>query len=269
LNLCSGTIVCACYLLTAPATNTISHAVVRSLGAGFVDLRHLPTSTIPDQIICAVVYLSCYDLFYYVWHRAQHKIPALWSIHAVHHSDTGFDATTFLRQNWLESLLQSILLNIPLMAVFDLPDVSIFGASVLVMSWGFIMHLDVPLQLGSWSWVIAGPQLHRLHHSALPEHSDTNFASFLPLLDMALGSYRAPAKDEFPPTGLSYDTDPESKNLLWVVTSPFRIWADAIIAVFRSLSACRGRQSDLPNNLYGRTACSRKTGRVFKKRNLV
>ena len=156
-------------------------------------------------------------------------MPILWSIHAVHHSDNGFDATTYLRQHWLESFLQSVLLNIPLMLVFDLPNLSILGASILIRGWGFIMHLNIPLQLGSWSWVVAGPQLHRLHHSAIPQHSDINFASFLPLLDVAFGSYRAPAKDEFPPTGLAYDNNMETENLHWIVMGPFRSWTDMVM----------------------------------------
>jgi sterol desaturase/sphingolipid hydroxylase (fatty acid hydroxylase superfamily) len=72
------------------------------------------------------------------------------------------------------------------------------------LAWLFFAHANLRLELGRWSWMGTAPQLHRLHHSADPAHTGTNFAQFFPLLDVAFGTYRAPAAGEFPQTGIGF-----------------------------------------------------------------
>ena len=85
-----------------------------------------------------------------------------------------------------------------------------FVATFLMFKlWGFFIHANVRLELGPLTPIISGPQLHRIHHSALAEHRDKNFATFFPFIDILFGTYYGPGKGEHPPTGL-HDGEEES-----------------------------------------------------------
>jgi sterol desaturase/sphingolipid hydroxylase (fatty acid hydroxylase superfamily) len=66
------------------------------------------------------------------------------------------------------------------------------------------------------------PQYHWIHHSKMPQHQDKNFAIWLPMFDVAFGSYYRPSVDEYPASGLSSGEKIES---LWEAqTGPFSAW---------------------------------------------
>jgi sterol desaturase/sphingolipid hydroxylase (fatty acid hydroxylase superfamily) len=67
-----------------------------------------------------------------------------------------------------------------------------------------------------------GPQIHRIHHSVLPQHRDKNYAVWFPLWDVLFGTYYHPARDEFPPTGVKGET--EIKSLWEAETYTLRQW---------------------------------------------
>jgi len=63
-------------------------------------------------------------------------------------------------------------------------------------------HINVRLQAGRASVIFCTPQMHRIHHSRLPQHQDKNFAFIFPFWDVLFGTYYAPGWNEFPPTGV-------------------------------------------------------------------
>jgi hypothetical protein len=84
------------------------------------------------------------------------------------------------------------------------------------------IHANLRLSLGPVSPVVAGPQLHRIHHSLEPRHRDRNYAAFFPLWDVLFGSYYAPKRDEYPRTGLATGERVTSiGQALWL---PFATW---------------------------------------------
>ena len=50
-----------------------------------------------------------FDLWMYLWHRANHSFPWLWRFHRVHHSDLAVDVTTALRFHLGEMILSTLL----------------------------------------------------------------------------------------------------------------------------------------------------------------
>src|SRR4051812_46547493 len=56
-------------------------------------------------IIKLVLGVSCIDFTTYWVHRLAHKLPWLWRVHRVHHSDTTMDSSTFFRFHPLEILV--------------------------------------------------------------------------------------------------------------------------------------------------------------------
>lgn len=55
--------------------------------------------------LAAILAFLILDFAVWLEHVASHKLPLLWRIHRIHHSDTGFDVTTALRFHPLEIVL--------------------------------------------------------------------------------------------------------------------------------------------------------------------
>jgi sterol desaturase/sphingolipid hydroxylase (fatty acid hydroxylase superfamily) len=222
LNIGSGFMACVSVFVIGPLITMCGYFTARHFGSGLISLNILTRETVPAQIACLVLYILIRDFFYYFWHRCQHTVGFLWDIHAVHHSDTAFNVTTYIRQHWLNIPVQDLFVTIPMTLLFKLPPVTMFDVSLVVSIWLFFTHMNLRLQLGWLSWVVTGPQLHRLHHSCKPEHMDTNFAQYFPIWDVLFGTYRHPKKGEFPPTGLA--SGERIDNVGTLLFSPFQKW---------------------------------------------
>lgn len=154
--------------------------------------------------------LALVDLVDYAFHRLEHRVPWLWAMHSLHHSDSEMNATTAYRHFWLDRALQAIAF-IPLWLLVH-PDFGVM-LGVIVAGWVLAAFEHSNIRVGH-SWLIVTPQFHRVHHSILQEHYDRNFAGFLPLWDVLFGTYLEP--DGFPETGLT-EGEPHSVKdaLLW------------------------------------------------------
>jgi sterol desaturase/sphingolipid hydroxylase (fatty acid hydroxylase superfamily) len=168
-------------------------------GPALIDGRTLPVW------IAAVLYFLVYDLAEYLFHRMQHRIPVLWAMHSMHHSDPNMSVLTTYRHYWADPLFKS--LTVWWAAAFIISPtpvaLAVYGAIGL---WNLFVHSQVQFNLGRWSWLINTPAYHRRHHSSMPEHYDSNFAAILPIWDVLSGGYNVP--DGFPPTG--FDTRPRN-----------------------------------------------------------
>lgn len=151
------------------------------------------------------LYLVAHDLGEYLFHRAQHRIPALWAMHSLHHSDPDMSVLTTQRHFWGDQLIKRM--TIWSAAAFIIsPTPELHAAYLAAGLWNLVAHSNLPIDLGRWSWLINSPTYHRRHHSRLPEHYDSNFAALLPIYDVIAGSYHR--GQGMPPTGL--DVRPRS-----------------------------------------------------------
>ena len=190
-------------------------AAVNSLGGGLIDLRALPLG------LGALLYLLAMDLGEYLFHRAQHAIPALWAMHSLHHSDRSMNVATTQRHFWLEPAIKSLTIWLVVAVAFHASG-TILGIYVLFSFGHFLTHSNIRLGFGAFSWLFNSPQYHRLHHSVQPDHHNANFAALLPIFDVISGAYHQPRPGEFPATGL--DDAPRSpiEVLLWPVRGRWR-----------------------------------------------
>ncbi len=227
---------------------TFSLAVSQFLGAPFFDY---PTATLTlgiplldTLIIGACMFLvSCFlgDFSYYWWHRLQHTTPALWELHKLHHSEERMNTTTMPRSHFLEQSGQAFFRGLSVGLVFDLSQqgqttLAIIAGGLLPPIWNFFIHSNVRADaLNALVPYFSTPQYHRLHHSRLPEHQDTNFAVFFPVFDIVFGSYCKPKPGEFPPTGLS--SGEKIETFREAQLGPLLIW-------YRSLFLKRGNESE-------------------------
>ncbi len=156
------------------------------------------------------------DLGEYLYHRAQHKIPFLWAMHSLHHSDPDMNVLTSQRHFWGDQVLKALTIW-PASLMIIGPTPAMIGVFGLISLWNLVLHSRLPLDFSRLSWLLNSPTYHRRHHSRLPEHYDSNFAALFPIYDVIFGTYHRPTS--FPPTGL--DRHPES--LTEVIAWPL-IW---------------------------------------------
>ena len=191
-------------------------AVTRSLDIplGIFDLPLTGGGGLMALLAAAWVVAVLNDFFFYWYHRALHKFPVLWAHHKLHHMDPELDAMTLARANWIEVFLAAIGIVIPMMVLFKVNPVDpwslglLSGISATVFNTLLtIGHANIRLGAGRANVLWCSPQVHRIHHSRLPEHRDRNFAFTLPLWDVLFGTYHAPAANEYPPTGVDGETD--------------------------------------------------------------
>jgi sterol desaturase/sphingolipid hydroxylase (fatty acid hydroxylase superfamily) len=153
------------------------------------------------------------DLSEYLFHRAQHAIPWLWKLHALHHSDPDMNATTTERHFWGDALIKALTIR-PAAALLVHPSTGMLFVYVLCSLWNYVAHSRLRISFGRFSWALNSPAYHRRHHSALPEHHNSNFAALLPIWDVLLSSYCVPSK-ELLPTGLGSNPPTVAEVLLW------------------------------------------------------
>lgn len=184
--------------------------------------HYLHHKSIAFSIIIAAIYLLVSDFVFYWYHRAQHYFKYFWVIHELHHSDKAMNVTTSMRTYWLERPLQTLLIVMPIYYVVGIDALAIKLYFTVSTFWLFFTHANLKLQLGIFTPIIAGPQVHRIHHSILPEHQGKNLAQFFPFYDIMFGTFYYPKHNEFPATGLSdEDVDESITN---VMTKPFIAW---------------------------------------------
>ena len=171
-------------------------------------------------------YLAVRDFFYYWLHRLQHTSKWLWAEHALHHSDESLNVTTSIRHHYLEIPLTTLFVNLPLLYLVKPPALTLTVAISILSITEVSNHLNLRLGLGRFSWIVATPQNHRIHHSPSPEHLDKNFAAFFPVWDVLFGTYYQPNKGEYPTTGLS--SGERVTTTRQALLLPFTMWRKMI-----------------------------------------
>lgn len=161
-------------------------------------------------------YFLAMDLGEYLFHRAQHKIPWLWEMHSLHHSDRAYDSMTAARHFWAEPAIKTVTIWLAVGLLLKTPP-SVVAVYIVVSYYHYIVHSNLRLDFGQWSWLLNGPDYHRLHHSQAEAHFDVNFASLFPIFDLISGAYLRSRPGERVQTGLDTGDEPQSvaEALVW------------------------------------------------------
>ena len=204
--------------LMTPLTLVAAAAWAGERGYGLFTRIALPAWA---EIVLAVVLL---DLVIYGQHVAFHKIPALWRIHRMHHTDLDVDASTGVRFHPVEMALS---LGLKLVAVVALGAAPLAAFLFEILLNGVTLFNHGNIRLGTrldaaLRTVVVTPDMHRVHHSAERDETDSNYGFNLAWWDRLFGTYRAaPAKGyDGMVIGLEEFRDPKWLGLAWMLVTP-------------------------------------------------
>jgi len=177
--------------LILPATAVAFAAQIADTGFGLFNSLSWPVGV---EIVAGVILL---DLAIYWQHRWSHRVPVLWRLHRVHHSDIAFDATLGLRFHPAEILL-SLLYKLALVAVLGIAPLTMLFYEILLASFALFTHADVAIA-PQWDRrlrrVFVTPDWHRVHHSVHRDETDSNYGNILGIWDHLFTSYRAQPRE--------------------------------------------------------------------------
>ena len=131
--------------------------------------------------------LAAADLLRYWLHRAFHRFRLMWRFHAVHHSPHRLYWLNVGRFHPIEKAIQYAFDTLPFALLGVVPEV-LAAYYVFYALNGFFQHSNCDVRLGPLNWLVAGPELHRWHHSELPAESDHNFGNNLIIWDVLFGT---------------------------------------------------------------------------------
>lgn len=143
------------------------------------------------------------DLWIYVWHRVNHRVPLLWRFHEVHHLDRHLDTTTAVRFHFGEVLLSAGARGV-VIVLLGMPIASVLVFELVVLLSSLFQHSN--LRLPGWlerplSRVIVTPSHHWVHHHAVRADTDSNFANTLSVWDRLFGTRSPTARWATMPIG--------------------------------------------------------------------
>lgn len=133
------------------------------------------------------------DLWIYLWHRANHRVPFLWRFHGVHHLDRFLDTTTAGRFHAGEVALSALVRTVPIILLgMKMESVVAFEALVLAASLFHHSNLRMPARLERvLSWFVVTPSIHWVHHHAVRCDTDSNYSTVLSVWDRLFRSRSA------------------------------------------------------------------------------
>jgi sterol desaturase/sphingolipid hydroxylase (fatty acid hydroxylase superfamily) len=176
--------------LVLPSSLVAWAAVVGERGAGPIDLAALPVA------IGIPLTLLAFDLAIWAQHRLFHRVPVLWRLHRVHHTDHALDALSGFRFHPLEILL-SLAIKGGLIWLLGPSPLAVLLFEILLNAGSLFSHANVamsPRLERVLRLVLVTPALHRVHHSMIPAETDSNFGFLVNWWDRMLGTWRdAPA----------------------------------------------------------------------------
>ena len=184
-------------------------------------LQHFKVSDVPAFLIILLIM----EFVIYWIHRTFHKIPLLWRIHAVHHTDTEVDVTTSHRHHPFEPMINALILS---------PIVFALGAPVIAMAIYNLLH--TALSLFSHSNIVLPekldkvlrlfvitPDFHRMHHSSDKQYTNSNYSAIVPWFDYLFKTATRKPFEELPRMELGLETlrKPEDNRLDKIFLTPF------------------------------------------------
>lgn len=206
--------------LVVPLAPVAAAAWLQMRGIGLFAKLELP---VVAEWILSIVLL---DLAIYGQHVLFHKMPLLWRLHQVHHSDIDFDASTGIRFHPIEILL-SLGIKFALIAVLGASPEAVILFELILNLCAVFNHSNVylpPALDRVLRLVLVTPDMHRVHHTTYRDETDSNYGFNVPWWDRIFGTYIAQPRDGHTDTriGLESFRELDSLHLTDLLGMPLR-----------------------------------------------
>jgi len=165
------------------------------------------------------------DLIIYLQHVMFHTVPWLWRLHRMHHTDLDFDVTTGSRFHPIEIIL-SMIIKMLIVTTLGAPPVAVVIFEVLLNATAMFNHGNIRININAdrlLRLLVVTPDMHRVHHSAKPDETNSNYGFNFPWWDRLLGTYKAQPEDNHLKMTIGLNQFRESRYLRfhWLLIQPF------------------------------------------------
>jgi sterol desaturase/sphingolipid hydroxylase (fatty acid hydroxylase superfamily) len=183
---------------------------------------NVATLSAPAAFLVTILLL---DLAIYAQHYMLHRVGFLWRLHRAHHTDPEFDLTTGLRFHPFEAVF-STSVTLLVILVLGAPPLAVLAWQVLSTAHNLLEHANVRIPAGidrAVRLLLVTPDMHRIHHSAVPAESRANFANIFSFWDRLFGTYIAQptAGHDRMVFGLKGFTHSKHLKVHWLLAQPF------------------------------------------------
>ena len=194
---------------------------------------HIPLHFKPVQLLIAiplpvrvVAYVLVADLGGYWMHRLTHT-KYLWRVHHFHHSITQMYWLAGVRDTIFQQTLSNLhyILWAPL--VFDAPREVFTGLVIMNILTNHWMHMNFSWRSNWLEYVFVTPRSHAIHHSASPEHYNTNFGVIFSIWDRIFLTWKDP--DTTTVTDVGAGTIANPWQAAWLMLGVFSAEPDAMV----------------------------------------
>jgi sterol desaturase/sphingolipid hydroxylase (fatty acid hydroxylase superfamily) len=179
--------------------------------------------TLPAWIAILISFLV---LDFAIWgqHLVLHRVPFLWRLHRVHHSDTIMDVSTALRFHPFE-ILASLAFKVAIIMLLGAPPEAVLAFEIVLGAGALFTHANIavptwlerPLRL-----LFVTPSLHMVHHSPNPIETNSNFGFSFSFWDRLFKTYRDKRLSGGAEVGLEDWRKPQDQTLGALLGNPFR-----------------------------------------------
>ena len=171
------------------------------------------------------------DYTNYLWHVLNHKIPALWRFHVVHHSDPDLDVSTALRFHFGE-LIGSVFYRGAFVFLSGATALQVLLYEILFEGATQFHHsnMKLPFQLEkALNKMIVTPRMHGIHHSIIRQETDSNYSVIFSFWDRLHNTALLNVPQEKIVTGVPFYSNPDELTIGYLLKLPFtkiREWKD-------------------------------------------
>ncbi len=139
-----------------------------------------------------------WELSYWIWHFAAHRVRLFWCLHSPHHAPAEMNLTVawvhFFAEGYYTAAIQ-----VPILMILGVRPEMVAIILVIDGTWGTFIHAGEDAfkngRLGFLEKIFITPSHHRVHHAKNPLYMDTNFCVLLPFWDWLFGTLQNEKKE--------------------------------------------------------------------------
>ncbi|MCL7754281.1 sterol desaturase family protein [Polaribacter sp. Z022] len=185
-------------------------------------INWLPEMPLWLYMVLGVLFLDFFGA--YLAHYVEHKIPPLWMVHLVHHTDHKVDTTTANRHHPIESVIR---FSFTLLGVFvvgtPIAIVMLYQSMSLIFTQFTHANLKISPKVDKFlSYFIVSPDMHKIHHHYMLPYTDSNYGNIFSIWDRIFGTYMEMDREKIVYGVDTFFDEEQNSSLKELLKQPFQ-----------------------------------------------